>query len=96
MSVVISLGNFDGTEKLDYEDTVAKAFQLLQTVTETSSYSTSSPNIRIKCVRIWDLWNDGTNGQAQIIQGGPGWNSVKVHYQSQFGRGMKFKLQVFI
>ncbi|KAJ8037654.1 putative salivary secreted peptide [Holothuria leucospilota] len=49
----------------------------------------------ITAVLVRDNWDDNTGGHAELIQGGPGQNLVKVRVTSQLGRGMDFTFSVY-
>jgi hypothetical protein len=49
----------------------------------------------INCVKAIDQWHDGTGGNAEITDGGIGYNYVKVKVTSQFNRGFWFEIEVY-
>ncbi|VEN61805.1 unnamed protein product [Callosobruchus maculatus] len=49
----------------------------------------------ISCILITDLSEDGSGGRISITGGGPRYQYVHVTVVSKFGKGLKYKIQVY-
>ncbi|CAH0550164.1 unnamed protein product [Brassicogethes aeneus] len=91
----INDGDCDGTGRIVYKESMNITWAFADYTIETRDICTPADNTVIKCIQIKDLRNDGTNGRAQITEGGPGYECVSIKLKSQFNRGMEFNITVW-
>jgi hypothetical protein len=80
-------------DRLLAENSSVRSFKFLSVISATLHVNVSGNTIH--CVEAIDQWDDGTGGNAEITEGGVGYDYVKVKITSRFNRGFWFVIKVY-